>query len=444
MSDSHIQQVSTIISAKWICPVRPLNVTLEDHSIVIDENRIIDIIETKKIASLYQTHQHVQLHHHIVTPGLINAHTHAAMNLFRGFADDQPLHTWLHESIWPLEKKWVTPDFVYDGTLIACAEMLKSGVTTFNEMYFYPEAASRAIKQSGMRANIGLFVMDYPSNYANDGEDYLMKGLEARDGWRDEALITSSLAPHAPYSVSDKTLNQVLTYANQLNLTIHMHVHETENEILESIKQFQLRPIERLHRLGLLSPQFMAVHAVYLNDQDLNALSKESTSVIHCPTSNLKLGSGVADIETLQKHNINVCIGTDGSASNNKQDVLHDMQLASLLAKGLKKNPAIMDAKTSLEMVTINGAKALGLEDHIGSIEKGKYADLVAFNMDQVSTLPMYDPMSHLIYATSREEVSHVWVNGLLQYEEGLLTSIDTQLCKDIGLRWQLKIKQNV
>ena len=444
MSDSHIQQVSTIISAKWICPVRPLNVTLEDHSIIIDENRIIDIIETKKIASLYQSDQHVQLHHHIVTPGLINAHTHAAMNLFRGFADDQPLHTWLHESIWPLEKKWVTPDFVYDGTLIACAEMLKSGVTTFNEMYFYPEAASRAIKQSGMRANIGLFVMDYPSNYANDGEDYLMKGLEARDGWRDEALITSSLAPHAPYSVSDKTLNQVLTYANQLNLTIHMHVHETENEILESVKQFQLRPIERLHRLGLLSPQFMAVHAVYLNDQDLNALSKESTSVIHCPTSNLKLGSGVADIATLQKHNINVCIGTDGSASNNKQDVLHDMQLASLLAKGLKKNPAIMDAKTSLEMVTINGAKALGLEDHIGSIEKGKYADLVAFNIDQVSTLPMYDPMSHLIYATSREEVSHVWVNGLLQYEEGLLTSIDTQLCKDIGLRWQLKIKQNV
>ena len=444
MSDSHIQQVSTIISAKWICPVRPLNVTLEDHSIIINENRIIDIIETKKIGSLYQTHQHVQLHHHIVTPGLINAHTHAAMNLFRGFADDQPLHTWLHESIWPLEKKWVTPDFVYDGTLIACAEMLKSGVTTFNEMYFYPEAASRAIKQSGMRANIGLFVMDYPSNYANDGEDYLMKGLEARDGWRDEALITSSLAPHAPYSVSDKTLNQVLTYANQLNLTIHMHVHETENEILESVKQFQLRPIERLHRLGLLSPQFMAVHAVYLNDQDLNALSKESTSVIHCPTSNLKLGSGVADIATLQKHNINVCMGTDGSASNNKQDVLQDMQLASLLAKGLKKNPAIMDAKTSLEMVTINGAKALGLEDHIGSIEKGKYADLVAFNMDQVSTLPMYDPMSHLIYATSREEVSHVWVNGLLQYEEGLLTSIDTQLCKDIGLRWQLKIKQNV
>jgi 5-methylthioadenosine/S-adenosylhomocysteine deaminase len=444
MGESHIQQVSTIISAKWICPVRPHNVILEDHSIILDENRIIDIIETKKIASLYQSDQHVQLHHHIVTPGLINAHTHAAMNLFRGFADDQPLHTWLYESIWPLEKKWVTPDFVYDGTLIACAEMLKSGITTFNEMYFYPEAASRAIKESGMRANIGLFVMDYPSNYANDGEDYLMKGLEARDGWRDEALITSSIAPHAPYSVSDKTLNQVLTYANQLNLTIHMHVHETENEIKESIKQYQLRPIERLHRLDLLSPQFMAVHAVHLNAEDLNTLSKESISVIHCPISNLKLGSGIADLEALQKHNINVCMGTDGSASNNKQDVLHDMQLASLLAKGLKKNAAIIDAKTSLEMVTINGAKALGLEDHIGSIEKGKYADLVAFDMDHVSTLPMYDPMSHLIYATSREEVSHVWVNGLLQYEEGLLTSIDTQSCKDIGLRWQRKLKQNV
>ncbi len=213
MTDTRIQIVSTIISAKWICPVRPQNTVLEDHSIIIDENRIIDVIETKKVASLYQTNQHFQLHHHIVTPGLINAHTHAAMNLFRGFADDQPLDTWLNDSIWPLEKKWVTPDFVYDGTLIACAEMLKSGVTTFNEMYFYPEAASRAIKQSGMRANIGLFVMDYPSNYANDGEDYLMKGLEARDGWRDEALITSSLAPHAPYSVSDKTLSQVLTYA---------------------------------------------------------------------------------------------------------------------------------------------------------------------------------------------------------------------------------------
>ena len=444
MADPQVQHVSTIISAKWICPVRPHNITLEDHSIVIDQDRIIDIIETKKVASLYQTQEHFQFHHHIVTPGLINAHTHAAMNLFRGFADDQPLHTWLNESIWPLEKKLVTPDFVYDGTLIACAEMLKSGVTTFNEMYFYPEAASRAIKQSGMRANIGLFVMDYPSNYANDGEDYLMKGLEARDGWRDEALITSSLAPHAPYSVSDKTLSQVLTYANQLNLTMHMHVHETEDEIQESLKQYQLRPIERLNRLGILSPQFMAVHSVYLNEEDLTTLSKESASVIHCPVSNLKLGSGMADISTLQKHGINICIGTDGSASNNKQDLLHDMQLASLLAKGLTKNPATLNAKTSLEMMTINAAKALGLDDRIGSIEKGKYADLTVFNMDHVSTLPMYDPMSHLIYAASREEVSHVWVNGILQYEEGHFASMDIQACKDIALRWQLKLKQNI
>jgi len=393
MTDTRIQPVSTIISAKWICPVRPHNTVLEDHSIIIDEDRIIDIIETKKVASLYQSNQHFQLHHHIVTPGLINAHTHAAMNLFRGFADDQPL---------------------------------------------------RAIKQSGMRANIGLFVMDYPSNYANDGEDYLMKGLEARDGWRDESRITSSLAPHAPYSVSDKTLNQVLTYANQLNLTIHMHIHETENEISESLKQYQIRPIERLNRLGIISPQFMAVHAVYLNDEDLSTLSKESASVIHCPTSNLKLGSGIANIEALQKNHINVCIGTDGSASNNKQDVLHDMQLASLLAKGMTKNPAILDAKISLDMVTINAAKALGLEDCIGSIEKGKFADLTVFNMDHLSTLPMFDPMSHLVYATTREEVSHVWVNGLLQYEEGHLTSIDIQSCKDIALRWQLKLKQNI
>jgi 5-methylthioadenosine/S-adenosylhomocysteine deaminase len=444
MADPQVQHVSTIISAKWICPVKPHNITLEDHSIVIDQDRIIDIIETKKVVSLYQAYEHFQFHHHIVTPGLINAHTHAAMNLFRGFADDQPLHTWLNQSIWPLEKKWVNPDFVYDGTLIACAEMLKSGVTTFNEMYFYPEAAYLAIKQSGIRANIGLFVMDFPSNYANDGEDYLMKGLEARDSWRDEALITSSIAPHAPYSVSDKTLSQVLTYANQLNLTMHMHVHETEDEIQESLNQYQLRPIERLNRLGILSPQFMAVHSVYLNDEDLITLSKESASVIHCPVSNLKLGSGIADICTLQKHDINVCIGTDGSASNNKQDLLHDMQLASLLAKGLTKNPAMLNAKSSLEMITINAAKALGLDDHIGSIEKGKYADLTVFNMDQLSTLPMYDPMSHLIYAASREEVSHVWVNGILQFKEGHLASMDIQACKDIALRWQLKLKQNV
>jgi len=444
MAEPQIHHVSSIISAKWICPVRPHNLTLEDHSIVIDQGRIIDVIETKKVASLYQTYQHFQFHHHIVIPGLINAHTHAAMNLFKGFADDQPLHTWLHESIWPLEKKWVNSDFVYDGTLIACAEMLKSGVTTFNEMYFYPESASLAIRQSGMRANIGLFVMDQPSNYANDGEDYLMKGLEARDGWRDDALITSSLAPHAPYSVSDKTLSQVLTYANQLNLTIHMHVHETENEIQESLKQYRVRPIERLNHLGILSPQFMAVHSVYLNDEDLTALSKESVSVIHCPVSNLKLGSGLADISILQKYDINVCIGTDGSASNNKQDLLHDMQLASLLAKGLTKNPTTLNAKISLEMMTINAAKALGLDDQIGSIEKGKCADLTVFNVDHVSTLPMYEPMSHLIYATSREEVSHVWVNGVLQYEEGKFSSMDIQAFKDIALRWQLKLKQNI
>jgi 5-methylthioadenosine/S-adenosylhomocysteine deaminase len=223
-----------------------------------------------------------------------------------------------------------------------------------------------------------------------------------------------------------------------------MHVHETENEIQESLKQYQLRPIERLHRLGILSPQFMAVHSVYLNDEDITTLSKESVSVIHCPTSNLKLGSGIADIEILQKNNINVCIGTDGSASNNRQDLLHDMQLASLLAKGLTKNPATLNASTSLEMMTINAAKALGLDDRIGSIEKGKYADLTVFNMDNVSTLPIYDPMSHLVYAASREEVSHVWVNGILQYEEGHFASMDIQVCKDIALRWQLKLKRNI
>ncbi|MSQ80999.1 MAG: TRZ/ATZ family hydrolase [Candidatus Methylopumilus sp.] len=444
MAHSTMQNVSAIISTKWICPVRPLNHVLEDHSIVIDDHQIIDIIDTKKVDALYTTNQHYQLHHHIVTPGLINTHTHAAMNLFRGYADDQSLHTWLNESIWPLEKKWVTPDFVYDGTLIACAEMLKSGITTFNEMYFYPQSAAQAISQSGLRANIGLFVMEHPSNYANDADDYLIKGLEARDGWRDEKLITSSIAPHAPYTISNKTFEKILTYANQLNLTIHMHVHETAAEIEESIKEYQLRPIERLNQLGIISPQFMAVHAVHLNEHDLITLAKESASVVHCPSSNLKLGSGLANIDAMHQHHLNVCLGTDGSASNNKLDLLHEMQLASLIAKGLMQNPSIIDARNSLEMATINGAKALGLDDNIGSIEIGKFADITAFNIDSINTLPIYDPISHLVYALSRDAVSHVWINGALQYQEGFLQSIDLKECKDIALRWQLKLKQNI
>lgn len=434
-------EVALAIEARWVIPVIPQGVVLEHTTVLINDNGSIHaILPTAEARATFQATRVVRLEHHALMPGLINLHTHAAMSLMRGMADDLPLMDWLQHHIWPAERAAVTPRFVRDGTLLASAEMLAGGVTCFNDMYFYPDAAAEAVVQAGIRAHLGLVVMDFPSAYATDADDYLLKGLEARDGWRGTSRITSSLAPHAPYTMSDRSFEKVMTYAEQLGLGIHTHLHETRTELDQSVAQYGIRPIQRMADLGILGPGLVTAHAVHLDEAERALLKEFGCHIAHCPASNLKLGSGIANVPAMLETGINVGLGTDGAASNNRLDMFAEMRLAALLAKGASEDAAVVPATTALEMATINGARALGLDDKIGSIEPGKLADLVAIDMDSVICNPCFDPVSHLVYVAGREHVTHTWVAGELCYQEGIYAHVEPAELKEITTQWYPKL----
>ena len=448
MTDTIKINVDLMIEAKWLVPVKPSNLVLEQHTVVIHQGSIVEILPIQEARARYLATKTIALTEHLLIPGLINLHTHAGMTLMRGLADDIPLMPWLQNHIWPAEHQVVSEKFVRDSTLFGCAEMLAGGVTCFNDMYFYPQASADAVLQSGMRAQLGLVVLEFPTNYANNADDYLEKGLLIRDAWRGNPLLSASLAPHAPYTVSDATFEKVITYAEQLGLGVHTHVHETKVEIAESIEKYGIRPIRRMANLGLLGPNLTAAHCVQIIDEDLELLSAHGAHVAHCPSSNAKLASGIAPINALFNAGINVGLGTDGAASNNRQDMFTEMRLAALLSKAVTEDATSIPAGQALEMATINGAKALGLDHLIGSIEVGKLADLTAVRIADVETLPCFDPLSHLIYACGREHVSHVWVAGDLRFERsnqqaGLFANIEPNELKEIALLWQSKLNQH-
>jgi 5-methylthioadenosine/S-adenosylhomocysteine deaminase len=410
---------------------------------VIQLGKIIDICAISSASELYIASEIVQLNEHILIPGLINLHTHAAMTLMRGLADDISLMPWLQRHIWPAEQAVVSEKFVQDSTLLSCAEMLSGGITCFNEMYFYPQAAAVASNQAGMRANLGLVVLDFPTNYANDADDYLQKGFIAHDTWRNNPLITSSIAPHAPYTVSNQTFKTIVTYAEQLGLGVHTHLQETRDEISQSEAKYGLRPMQRLAEFGLLGPNFVAAHCVHLLSNEIDMLAEFGCHVAHCPSSNLKLASGLAPAAQLIANGVNVGLGTDGAASNNRLDIFTEMRLAALLAKGVNEDATVIPAHQALEMATINAAKALGLDHNIGSIEVGKLADLTAVRLSDLNTSPCYDPISHLVYACGREQVSHTWVAGELRYCDGIYANIELNELKEIINTWQPKLSQH-
>jgi 5-methylthioadenosine/S-adenosylhomocysteine deaminase len=348
--------------------------------------------------------------------------------------------TWLKEHIWPVEMREASPAFVYDGTLLACAEMLRGGVTLFNDMYFFPGAAAQAAIAAGMRAALGLIVVDFPSPYAADARDYLTKGIEVRDQLRDQPLVSFCFAPHAPYSVGDKALAQVATYANELDVPIHIHLHETLDELRHGTATYGRRPLERLADLGLVGPNLLGVHAVHLTTAEIELLSSQGCHVAHCPSSNLKLASGMAPIAALVAADVNVGIGTDGAASNNRLDMFTEMRQAALLAKAVTGDPTVLPAHRVLEMATLNGARALGLETVIGSLTPGKAADIVAVDFGKPELSPCYDPISHLIYTAGRQDVSHVWVAGKMLVADGVLTNPDLGDVQSRALHWQSRI----
>jgi 5-methylthioadenosine/S-adenosylhomocysteine deaminase len=431
-----MQPVDLRIDAAWIVPVEPAG-TLTRHALIVDNGRIAALLPSAAADAQFAPRERVTLPHHVLGPGFVNAHTHSAMALMRGIADDVPLQPWLRDHIWPREARFVSPEFVHDGTLLACAEMLRGGITACNDMYFYPADAARAYEETGMRALIGLPVLDFPTVYAADAEAYLSRGLEARDAWKHVPHLAFSLAPHAPYTVGDATFGKIVTYARQLDVPIQTHLAETRQEVGEATG---ISPLARLDSLGATGPNFIAVHAVHVDDRDIATLVRHRCHVVHCPASNMKLASGVAPVARMIDAGVNVALGTDGAASNNRLDILSEMRLASLLAKVSTGDAAALPAATALAMATSNGARALGFEDVIGSLSAGKDADVVAIDLGGIATQPVFDPVSDLVNAAERADVTDVWVRGRRMVADGSLIGIDVASILARTRIWQHKL----
>ena len=423
----------------WLVPVEPAGVVLKEHGLGIRDGHIAFIgpraAELKLSASEVR-----ELPGMLLSPGLINAHGHAAMSLFRGLADDLPLMTWLEKHIWPAETKWVDEAFVRDGTDLAIAEQLKGGITCFSDMYFFPKVASDCVHNSGMRAQIAIPILDFPIPGASSADEAIRQGIELFGDLKHHPRIKITFGPHAPYTVSDANLEKIRVIAEELDAAIHMHVHESAFEVQQSVEQTGERPLARLGRLGLLGPRFQAVHMTQISEDDLALLVESNTSVIHCPESNLKLASGFCPVERLWQAGVNVAIGTDGAASNNDLDLLGETRTAAMLAKAVSGSVTALDAHRALRMATLNGARAMGLEGEIGSLEVGKAADIVAFDLSGLAQQPIYDPVSQLIYATGRDSVKHLWVAGKQLLDNRQLTRMDEPQLTAMAIAWGQRI----
>lgn len=399
---------------------------LEHHTVVVQDDRIAEVLPSTTALERYPAAERVDLGQHVLIPGLINAHTHSAMSLLRGVADDVPLMTWLTQHIWPLEKQWISDDWVYQGSMLSACEALRGGVTYLNDMYFFPKAMARAALDSGIRAGVSINVIDFPTSYAANAGEYIARGLGAYEQYKGETLLDWTSAPHAPYTVSDETFVQLRKLAERLDIQMHCHIHETQHEVDESVKQYGMRPLERLNKLGVLNERMMAVHMVHLNEAEIAMLARQGVHLVHNPNSNLKLASGICPVTALEAAGVNTVLGTDGAASNNRQDMFGEIRAAALLAKGSTCEATAVSARTALEMATIRGAKAMGRGDDLGSIEVGKLADLVAVSLDALECRPVYNPEAQLVYVAGREHVSDVWVGGRHVVKQREITTLDT------------------
>jgi len=434
-------EADLLIHARWILPVEPRGRTLEHHALAVTDGRILALLPSHEARAQITAAEVVELPDHALIPGLVNAHTHTPMTLFRGLADDLPLMTWLQEHIWPAEQRWVGPEFVAAGTRLALVEMIRSGTTCFNDMYFFPEVTADVARRAGLRAAVGLIVIDFPSAWAGSADEYLERGLALHDRLKGDGLVRVLFAPHAPYSVSDAPLRRIRTLAAELDLPVHMHVHETEQEIEQSLSTHGRRPLARLDTLGLVAPDLVAVHMTQLTDGEIEQAARAGVQVVHCPQSNLKLASGFCPVAKLLEAGVNVALGTDGAASNNDLDMLAEMQTAALLAKGVAGDPATLPAPLALEAATLGGARALGLGEEIGSLLPGKWADLAAIDLTAPETRPLYDPFSQIVYAAGREQVTHLWVAGRALMRDRRLLTLDETAVLSEAEQWRTRIR---
>ncbi len=440
--NAQMNEVDTLILPRWIIPVETPGEVLENHALAIDDGRIAAILSACEAKARFSAREIVDLPDHALIPGLINAHTHAAMSLMRGLADDLPLMEWLEGHIWPAEGQYMSSEFATHGVELAMAEMLRGGTTCFNDMYFFPDVTAQAAAKAGMRASVGMILIDFPTVWAQNPHEYIEKGLTVRDKYRDHPLISTLFAPHAPYTVSDEPLKKIRVLADEMDLRIHMHVHETAFEVAEAEKTSGKRPLARLKELGLLTPSLLAVHMTQLTDAEIEDCAQAGINVLHCPESNLKLASGLCPVQKLLDAGINIALGTDGAASNNDSDMLGEMRTAALIGKLAANDAAALPAAAVLRMATLNGARALGLEEQTGSLVAGKWADLCAIDLSAPETQPVYDPISQIVYSAGREQVSDVWVAGKRLLRERKLTRLDLEAILDNAHLWRSRLSE--
>ncbi len=435
-----MKQVDTLISARWVLTVED-NQPLEHHSVAIHEGKIVDILPSSTAHDQYTAKEHHQLNDHMLMPGFVNLHGHAPMTLFRGLADDLPLMTWLNDHIWPAEGQCMSPDFVADGTELAAAEMIRSGTTAYCDHYFFCESSAETADRLGLRARFYPCTLEFPTPHGSCASDYLKKNEALFKRYESNSLISVGFGPHAPYTVNDDSFREMVQMAKGLGASIQIHLHETAHEVNESLEKFKKRPSERLAELGVFDcAPFQAVHVTQVEDVDIELFKAHNVFVVHCPESNLKLASGFCPVDRLQKAGVSVCLGTDGAASNNDLDMLGEMRTAAMLAKAVGNNAEALPAFEAIKMATLTGARALGLEDKIGSIKAGKEADLIAIDFSQIESQPLYDPVSHLVYCTTADKVSHTWIQGNLKMANRVLTDIDSEALKAKVSNWRSKV----
>lgn len=435
-----METVDHIVHAHRLLPVVPHDVVLEGQGVAIRDGRIVAIAPHADISRHFVATTETTLSHHVLLPGLVNAHAHLPMTLLRGLADDHALSDWLQRHIWPAESRWVSEEFVRDGTRLAIAEMIASGTTCASDMYFFPDVVAATVIETGFRAQIAFPVMDHPSAWASSAEEYLVKGLQVRDDYRGHPRLSFAFGPHAPYTNSDAILARVAMLAAELDAPVQMHVHETAGEVRDSIATHGQRPLARLARAGLLSPRFQAVHMTQVAPEDLELLARERVHVVHCPSSNLKLAAGFCPLHSLTDAGINVALGTDGAASNNTLDLFAEARLAALLAKGASGDPTALSAHAALRMATLGGAEALGLAEQIGSLEVGKDADMIAVDIGRLACQPVYELHSALVYTASGPAVSHVWIEGRELLGSTRSPTLDTGRLLADATRWRQRI----
>lgn len=431
-----------ILLPRWVVPARPEGVVLKGYGVLIENGRIAAVSAAEQLLESQPRATITRLPGHALMPGLVNSHAHSAMVLMRGLADDLPLMRWLEEHIWPAEQRWVGAEFVRVGTDLAMAEMLRGGTTCFNDNYFFPNVTAAAADRVGMRAVIGIPIISVPTAWAQTEDEYFRRGLEMHQQLLDMPLVTSAFAPHAPYTVSDKAFRRIRSLAEEMDIPVHLHLLETAGEIQASLDQYGLSPLDRMESLGLLTDRLLAVHMTRLDDADIARVARAGVHVLHCPASNLKLASGICRVADLDAAGVNVAIGTDGAASNNTLDMFAEMRLAALLAKGASGDPEAVPAERALSMATINGARALGQEAHIGSIEAGKCADLAAVDLSAMETAPVHHVISQLVYAACRRQVSDVWIAGRRVLEKGALTTLDAERTVLEAEQWGRRLRE--